>query len=105
VCGLTLLPVACAIPVLDFLEPDLGRSRPTGWLLCLVTFFSIYCEFRALFEIENKLSGKRDIFWILRIPIGLVSAVIFVVSAYCCFSIALPGLIFGDIPRLLAKLR
>jgi hypothetical protein len=80
-------------------------SRPTGWLLCLVTFFSIYCEFRALLEIERKPSGKRDIFWILRIPIGLVSACIFATSVYFCLFFAVPGLVFGDIPALLAKLR
>jgi hypothetical protein len=79
--------------------------RPTGWLLSLVTFFSFYCEFRALLEIERKLSGKRDIFWILRIPVELVSACIFAASVYLCLFFAFPGLIFGDIPALLAKVR
>jgi hypothetical protein len=107
VCGLTLLPVACAIPPLHFLYDtgSFAHPRSTGWLLGLLTLFSIFCEFRALLAIENKLSGKRDIFWFLRIPVGLVSACILVVSFHACLFIALPGLVFGDIPALLAKLR
>jgi hypothetical protein len=79
--------------------------RPTGWAICLVALFSIYCEFLALLAIERTLSGKRDIFWILRIPIGMVSACIFIAGTYFCLFFGLPGLIFGDIPALLAELR
>jgi hypothetical protein len=102
VCCLTFLPLAIALPV-SYRQWSIPQS--TGWLLCLATLLTIYCEFRALFEIENKLSGKRDIFWVLRIPIGLVAACIFVVSVFVCLFIAIPRIIFGDIPALLAKLR
>jgi len=102
VCGLTLLPIACAIPVfrhLDYLDYSPTPSfRSTGWVLTLLTVFSMYCEFQALLRVENKLSGIKDIYWVLRIPVGLVSAIILVVSIHAFLMMALPGLIFGDIP-------
>jgi hypothetical protein len=106
VCGLTLLPLACAIPVLLSVDANfLSDGHSTGWLLCLLAIFSIYCEFKALVAIESKLSGKRDVFWFLRIPVGLISASVLVVSAHAFVTIAVPGIIFGDIPALAAKWR
>jgi len=109
VCGLTLLPLAIGLPALYFLDshswtPERQHSS-FGWLLCLISLLTIYCEFRALWEIEQKLSGKRDIFWFVRIPVGLVAACIFVVSVRTFVAIALPELIFGDIPALVTKVR
>ena len=112
VCGLTLLPIACAVPVfwrLDYLDDLVYRAtsphHSTGWILTLLTVFSMYCEFQALLRVENKLSGTRDIYWVLRIPVGLVSAIFLVVSMHVFLVGALPGLIFGDVPAFFSKLR
>jgi hypothetical protein len=105
-CGLTLLPVASAIPLFQYVETDSWlNAHSTGWLLCLLALFATGCEFKVLLVIENKFSSKKDVFWYLRIAFGLMSALVLVVSAHAFVVIGVPGLIFGDIPTLFARLR
>ena len=98
-CGLILLPVALASAG----HLTFGTTLlETGWLLVLFTLLSAYCEFRALYIFETNFSNTRDIFWILKFPIGLFAATLLVISLWIFVWKAVP-LFISELSTIFVK--
>jgi hypothetical protein len=102
-CGFMLLPVAIALPALSWAK--FGPCGPsTGWSLTFFALISFYCEVHAFNIFRTNFSSQRDLFWWLKFPCGLLSVCIFFLSGIIFLFMALPALLFGDLPNLFAKL-
>jgi hypothetical protein len=100
---LMLVPVVIALPALAF--ANFGPCGPTtGWSLTLLSLISFYCELRAFNIFQNSFSSMENRLRLIRFPLGFICISILLVDVALFFLMALPALVFGDLPNVFAKL-
>jgi hypothetical protein len=98
-----VLPIAAALPALAFAQ--FGPCGPTtGWSLTLLTIAAFYCEIRAIRLFLKGMPGEKDLLWFLRFPLSLFSVGVLLVDTFVFLLMALPALLFGDLPNIAARL-
>lgn len=101
--GLMLSPVVIFLPA--FIFAKVGPCGPTtGWSLTLFVAISMYCEVRAFNIFRTGFSAKSDVLRLLRFPFGFFCIGIVFLSAFIFVFLALPALVFGDLPNLFSLL-
>jgi hypothetical protein len=97
-----VLPIAAALPALSLAK--FGPCGPTtGWSLTALTVGSVYCESRAFGLFRKGVSGEKDFLWLTRFPLGLSSVCILILNVIVFVLLALPALLFGDLPNIFAR--